>query len=169
MHDILSLAVFAFAVDDINDRDLLITSATPCALLQIIVNTQKDETMSSAMNILLVAIQLSQFDQCSFLMAQSFAILGTRISTIRSFVYDAQHGLNNILLVGCVCTYLGFECILPLHARVQTCVGFPPGSEALPWSFALTCWSNITDTTGIFREQECRAVAGKQKNEINAR
>lgn len=32
----LSLAVFAFAVDDINERDLLMTSATPSALLQLL-------------------------------------------------------------------------------------------------------------------------------------
>ena len=31
--DVLSFAVFAFAVDDTNARDLLITSATPCAFL----------------------------------------------------------------------------------------------------------------------------------------
>ena len=31
--DALSFAVFAFAVDDTNARDLLITSATPCAFL----------------------------------------------------------------------------------------------------------------------------------------
>ena len=32
-NDLLSLAVLAFAVEDMNDRDLLMTSATPWALL----------------------------------------------------------------------------------------------------------------------------------------
>ena len=32
-NDLLSLAVLAFAVEDMNDRDLLMTSATPCAFL----------------------------------------------------------------------------------------------------------------------------------------
>ena len=36
--DVLSLAVLAFAVDETNDRDKVMTSATPFALLRAVVN-----------------------------------------------------------------------------------------------------------------------------------
>lgn len=64
---LLSLAVLAFAVEDMNDRDLLITSATPCAFLggMSIVDCE----CIVLFDILLITVQLSELDQSCLLVA----------------------------------------------------------------------------------------------------
>lgn len=69
--DSLSFAVFAFAVEDMNERDLLMTSATPSALLQLVSNSQ----IEAGENVLLIAVQLSELHKSGLLPPQSFKLL----------------------------------------------------------------------------------------------
>ncbi len=66
--NVLSFAVFAFAVDETNERDDLMTSATPFALLRKEVEHAAEP--DSHTDVLLVSVQFSELHKCTLLVPQ---------------------------------------------------------------------------------------------------
>lgn len=69
----LSLAVLAFAVEDMNARDWVITSARPWAFLYV-PNVGSYSRGWRAADALLIPVQLAQFYQGQFLVAQTLCL-----------------------------------------------------------------------------------------------
>jgi len=70
--NLLNFAVFAFAVDDMNALDCVMTSAKPCAFLTKVRMKAKDvnELIS-----LLVTIELPQFHQSHLLISKGLSLI----------------------------------------------------------------------------------------------
>lgn len=71
--NLLSLAVLALAVDDMNDRESVITSATPAALLWSALVL--DRVLIYKLDELLVSVQLTQIHQRRFLIPNVLLIV----------------------------------------------------------------------------------------------
>lgn len=125
----LSLAVFAFAVDDINARDLLMTSATPSALLR----RREHETGGKCVgDVLLVAVELAELHEGCLLVSQRLRSL----SSGRILVLTPRCGASASSVqceAGRKAAHRGCRCRSALRASGRTRRRRLPASAALPW------------------------------------